>query len=70
VTAKYAGTLTRGDAQGVVVGTLRDEWGWTIELRGVLDPETRQYVLTGTLGAPPDALRVDAIDGPKKAAAE
>ncbi|HEY2623260.1 MAG TPA: hypothetical protein VGI53_07425 [Dyella sp.] len=70
MTTIYRGTLRKGDEPGIVVGSIQDEWGWAIELRGTLDPATREYVLVGTLAEVPDALRVDAIDGPKKAAAE
>jgi hypothetical protein len=63
MTAKYVGTMQRGDEQGVIVGTLRDEWGWVIELRGTYDAQARQYVLTGELGAPPEGLRIPLLDG-------
>jgi hypothetical protein len=62
---QYTGTLTKGDAPNTVVGRLIDSFGWVIELRGVLDPETRAYVLEGRLGPTPAALHIAAIDGPR-----
>jgi hypothetical protein len=62
---QYTGTLAKGTEPGTVVGSITDSWGWVIELRGVLDPETRAYVLTGTLGPTPAALHIATIDGPR-----
>jgi hypothetical protein len=62
---QYTGTLAKGTEPNTVVGTLTDSWGWTIELRGTLDPATRTYALTGTLGPTPAALHIDTIDGPR-----
>jgi hypothetical protein len=62
---QYTGTLAKGDAPNTAVGRLVDPFGWVIELRGTLDPETRTYALTGTLGATPAALHIAAIDGPR-----
>jgi hypothetical protein len=62
---QYRGTLSKGDAPNTVVGSITDSWGWVIELRGTLDPATRAYVLTGTLGPTPAALHIVAIDGPR-----
>jgi hypothetical protein len=55
--------MRKGEETGVVVGEATDEWGWVIKLRAVYDPVARQYVGEGTLGDPPEALRVPAIDG-------
>jgi hypothetical protein len=62
---QYRGTLEKGGAAGTVVGFIADQFGWVIELRGTLDPATRAYVLTGTLGATPASLHIVAIDGPR-----
>lgn len=58
----WTGTLTKGAEPGTVTGTLTDRWGWSVTLHGTLQPGGG-YVLTGTLGEPPAALRVPAIDG-------
>jgi hypothetical protein len=62
---QYRGTLSKGDAPGTVVGYIADVFGWPIMLTGVLDPATRAYVLTGTLGPTPPALHIAALDGPR-----
>jgi hypothetical protein len=61
----YRGTLSKGTEPNTVVGRLVDSFGWVIELRGVLDPETRAYRLEGRLGPVPPALHIDTIDGPR-----
>jgi hypothetical protein len=62
---QYTGELRRGTEPNTVVGRLVDSFGWVIELRGVMDPETRAYVLTGVLGPTPPSLHIEAIDGPR-----
>jgi hypothetical protein len=62
---QYRGTLAKGDTPGTVVGSITDSWGWVIELRGTLDPETRAYRLEGRLGPTPPALHIVALDGPR-----
>ena len=63
MSAKYTGMLKR-DETGAIVGELRDEWGWTIALTAT-PADGGGYALVGTLGEPPDSLRIAAIDGPK-----
>lgn len=46
-------------------GRLVDEWGWAITLTAE-QQDDGSYKLTGSLGEPPDCLRVPAIDGVKK----
>lgn len=60
---QYTGELRKGDEPGTVVGTIRDIFGWPIEIRGTLDKATGTYVLEGRLGRVPDTLRIEAIDG-------
>jgi hypothetical protein len=62
---QYTGELTKGTEPNTVVGEIRDQFGWPIILTGVLDPATRAYVLTGTLGPTPAALHIATIDGPR-----
>ncbi len=45
-------------------GVLKDEWGWTIALKAVAQDDG-SYLLTGTLGGPPECLRFPVIDGAK-----
>ena len=58
----YTGWLKKGTETGTIVGELTDRWNWRIAIAGTFDEATRQYVLTGTLGEPPAALRVAATD--------
>jgi hypothetical protein len=67
---QYTGELRRGTEPNTVVGEIRDQFGWPIILTGVLDPATRAYVLTGTLGPTPPSLHIAAIDGPRSAEAK
>ena len=60
----WTGRLTRGDAPGTVVGFLADTWNWKIHITGTLDRENGGYVLTGTTGEVPEALRVPLVDDP------
>lgn len=60
----WTGWLKRGEQAGTVVGELKDTWGWPIEIKGTLDKENGGYVLTGTTGTVPDALRVPIVDDP------
>jgi hypothetical protein len=62
---QYTGTLSKGTEPNTVVGEIRDQFGWVIELRGTLDPATREYRLEGRLGPTPAALHIDTIDGPR-----
>jgi hypothetical protein len=62
---QYRGTLEKGGAAGTVVGFIADQFGWRIELRGVLDPATREYRLEGRLGPTPPSLHIATIDGPR-----
>jgi hypothetical protein len=61
--AQYTGSLKRGNAPGTIIGVLVDRWGWEIYLLGTRN-DSGGYTLTGTLGEPPAALRIEAIDGP------
>lgn len=61
-TTKYTGRLLPGPGPGEVQGWLEDEWQWRITITGVRDTAGGGYLLTGTLGDPPKALRVPAID--------
>ncbi len=63
--AVYTGHLKRGDAEGTVVGVIKDSWGWEIHLIGTRDP-AGGYSLTGTLGPTPPALVL--VDDPREAA--
>lgn len=58
----YTGSIRRGFEDGIIVGTLRDQWGWTIELYGTRAADG-SYTLTGRLGEVPAAFRIPAIDG-------
>ena len=60
----WTGRLTRGDSPGTVTGYLQDVWQWKIHITGVLDKEAGGYVLTGTTGEVPEALRVPIVDSP------
>ena len=60
----WTGWLKRGDAPGTVTGELVDSWGWKIHITGTLDKENGGYVLTGTTGEVPEALRVPIVDDP------
>jgi hypothetical protein len=62
---QYTGELRRGTEPNTVVGEIRDQFGWVIHITGTLDPATRAYALTGTLGATPAALHIATIDGPR-----
>jgi hypothetical protein len=62
---QYTGTLTKGTEPNTVVGFIADPFGWRIELRGTLDPATREYRLEGRLGPTPAALHIATIDGPR-----
>jgi hypothetical protein len=62
---QYTGELRRGTEPSTVIGRLVDSFGWVIELRGTLDPATREYRLEGRLGATPPSLHIDTIDGPR-----
>ena len=59
----YTGELRKGEEPGTVVGTLKDAWGWEIAITGTLVAGTATYALTGVLGAVPDSLRIETIDG-------
>jgi hypothetical protein len=61
MSGEWTGFIRRS-ADGIS-GELRDEWGWVVRLRGTRQPDG-SYALTGTLGDPPAALRIGAIDGP------
>ena len=60
----WTGWLKRGETQGTVVGELKDSWNWVIHITGTLDKEHGGYVLTGTTGEVPEALRVPIVDDP------
>ena len=64
MTARYAGFLRRSNDGNGIVGEIRDPWGWCITLTGMPGERdgARGYVLTGTLGEPPAALRIPLID--------
>lgn len=59
----WTGELRKGEAHGIVRGEMRDKWGWVVSIYGELQ-EGGVYKLTGTLGDPPESLRISAIDGP------
>ena len=61
-TTKYTGRILPGPGKDEVHGWLTDAWGWSITITGVRDTAGGGYLLTGTLGDPPKALRVPAID--------
>lgn len=62
MSAQWTGTVDKGSDPNTVVVVVRDGWGWTATLRGTLKPGGG-YALVGTLGEPPAALRIPAIDG-------
>lgn len=62
MTTVWKGTLTKGTEPNTVTGSLTDSWGWSVAIHGERQADG-SYVLTGTLGAPPDSLRIPAIDG-------
>jgi len=64
VTAHWTGRI-RAAGTGRIEGWIQDAWGWTVTLTGTRDTEGGGYILEGTLGDPPDSLRVPAIDGGK-----
>lgn len=62
MTAAFTGQLKKGDTEGTIVGYLKEHpWGWTIRLIGTRDPGGG-YTLSGTLGEPPQSLRIGLID--------
>lgn len=62
----YTGILKRGAAENTIEGYLVDAFGWKIHIDGVKTPGG--YELRGTIGDPPDALRIPLLDGEKKKA--
>jgi len=62
MTNAWTGSVNKGTEPNTVIVTISDNWGWEITLHGTLAPGGG-YPLTGTLGAPPAALRIPAIDG-------
>lgn len=62
----YTGWIRRDGIN--VIGEIEDQWGWKIYLHGTpgRSNSTPAFILTGTLGETPDALRIEAIDGPRK----
>jgi hypothetical protein len=61
----WNGELRKGETAGTISGKLVDSWGWQVTLHGEMQPGG-WYKLTGTIGAPPETLRVPAIDGESK----
>lgn len=59
----WKGWLKAGPTKGTIVGELRDQWDWAIEITGTLQDD-RSYKLEGKVGRVPDALRIGAIDDP------
>lgn len=61
----YTGFIARDGAN--IRGVIKDGWGWTIELIGTPGEQdgVRGFVLTGTLGEVPEALRIPWLDGEK-----
>jgi hypothetical protein len=57
---RWTGELRR-ESDGVIVGTLRDNFGFTIELRGVRTGAS--YAVTGTPGPTPEEFWIEEIDG-------
>jgi len=64
MTAKYSGFIQRAPDGVSIVGELRDAWGCSIAITGTPGEQdgVRGYLLTGTLGAIPEALRIPIID--------
>lgn len=62
----FTGQLKRGNAEGTIVGVLTETpTGWSINIIGTRNA-SGGYTLTGTLGEPPEWLRIPAIDEPEK----
>jgi hypothetical protein len=61
----YTGWLKKGETPNTIIAEIKDKFGWPIILTGVLDPATRTYALTGTLGPTPASLHIATIDGPR-----
>jgi len=59
---QWTGRIRKGDAAGTITGWMVDEWGWRLEFVATFDEASREYVLRGTTGEVPKALKVPAID--------
>lgn len=60
--AAFTGQLKKGAAEGTIVGVLTETpTGWSINIVGTRNA-SGGYTLTGTLGEPPEWLRIPAID--------
>jgi hypothetical protein len=72
MSAKYSGFVRRADDGKGIVGELRDSWGWCIAIVGTPGEQdgVRGYILAGTLGEPPEALRIPIIDDEPPAGAQ
>jgi hypothetical protein len=62
---QYTGWLKKGEVPNTIIAEIKDPFGWAIHITGTIDPVTRAYVLTGTLGRTPPALHIATIDGPR-----
>ena len=60
----YRGSIKKGTEPNTIVGAITDAWGWSVFLKGTRQDDG-SYLIEGTLGEVPDALKLPLLDDEK-----